>query len=197
MSVDGGGRECCDRAVRVPGQARKKTKDHRAAGAPFFWGLPAAVVNAWSEAYLTSTSAPASVSCCFRGFGLLLGDAFLQRLRGTVHEVLGFLQAQAGELPSRASPRPALLAPPDLEDHVEGGLLLGRAAVGAAGTRAATATAAAAGSIWYSSFRYWASSLTSFTVRPTSWSPSDLMSAIVAGVVWGSRYVECVTRWVC
>src|SRR5690606_13442612 len=57
--------------------------------------------------------------------GLLLGDALLDHLGGAVDEVLGLLEAEAGDLAHDLDDLDLLLAR-GLQDDVELGLLLGR-----------------------------------------------------------------------
>src|SRR5262249_9695993 len=64
--------------------------------------------------------------------GLVLGDAFLDRLRSRVHEVLGLLQTETGDR-AHDLDHLDLLAARGLDPDVEGGLLLRRGAVTAGG----------------------------------------------------------------
>lgn len=99
--------------------------------------------------------------------------AFLNRSGSSVYDVLSFLEPEAAvfldslyylELSSASA----------LEDNVEGALFFFLSAF----SGASYDTAAAAGSIPYSSLRIAASSLTSFTVRFTSCSAIALISAM-------------------
>src|ERR1041385_3536660 len=67
--------------------------------------------------------------------GLLLVHALLDRLRSRVDEVLGLLEAKAGDRADDLD-HLDLLAAGVAEDHVEGALLLRRAAVTGCGTAA-------------------------------------------------------------
>ena len=60
------------------------------------------------------------------GLGLFLGHAFLERLGGAVDEVLGFLEAEAGDFADDLDDVDLLVAD-GLQDDGELGLLLGRA----------------------------------------------------------------------
>src|SRR2546425_12614654 len=68
--------------------------------------------------------------------GFLLGHAFLHRAGRAFHQVLGLLQAQAGDRPDFLDDL-NLLLPATLEDDRELGLLLGRRGRGRSTTRAA------------------------------------------------------------
>src|SRR5206468_5013290 len=72
----------------------------------------------------------------FDVFGFLLGHAFLHRAGRAFHQVLGLLQAQAGDRPDFLD-HLNLLLPATLEDDREFGLLLGRRGRGRSTTRAA------------------------------------------------------------
>jgi hypothetical protein len=91
---------------------------------------------------LTSTTAPSASSLAFRPRGLVLRHAGLDRLRRAVDQVLGFLQAQAGDLADHLDDLD-LLAAGFLEDDFELGLLLnGRGRTGRGGRQPPAATAA-------------------------------------------------------
>ena len=77
------------------------------------------------------------------GFGVCLGQAFLDRLGRAVDEVLGFLEAEGGDLPDDLDHVDLLFAGA-LEDHGELGLDLFDLGLGRGGGGGGTGTAAAA-----------------------------------------------------
>jgi hypothetical protein len=82
--------------------------------------------------------APASDQLLHGGFGVGLGNAFLDGLRSAVDQVLGFLQAQAGEF-AHGLDDGHLVGAGFEQDHVELGLLFG----GGSGTSQPPAAGAA------------------------------------------------------